>query len=98
MSMTTTLESNLEYLASFLTKHQWQFLSESIDPDFSEEYAFFEEKVNEYANRIKTMPVTYKQDGLGDDAIVYLHYFVGGADWYITEKDKSGVSVMGRSR
>ena len=91
MSMTTTLESNLEYLASFLTKHQWQFLSESIDPDFSEEYAFFEEKVNEYANRIKTMPVTYKQDGLGDDAIVYLHYFVGGADWYITEKDKSGV-------
>ena len=26
-------------------------------------------------------------DGKGDDAVVYLHYFRGGMDWYITEKD-----------
>ena len=24
----------------------------------------------------------------GDDQIVYLHYFVGGSDWYIVERDK----------
>ena len=28
--------------------------------------------------------------GKGDDAIVYLHYFFGGCDWYITEKDVDG--------
>ena len=33
------------------------------------------------------MPQTYEQDGKGDRAIVYLHYFYGGMDWYITEKD-----------
>ncbi len=33
------------------------------------------------------MPKTYEQDGKGDDAVVYLHYFRGDMDWYITEKD-----------
>jgi hypothetical protein len=33
------------------------------------------------------MPVTYATDGQGDDATVHLHYFTGGCDWYITEKD-----------
>ncbi|MBL0011067.1 MAG: DUF2958 domain-containing protein [Nitrosomonas sp.] len=33
------------------------------------------------------MPKTYGQDGMGDKAIAYLHYFSGGSDWYITEKD-----------
>ena len=28
------------------------------------------------------------QDGRGKDAIVYLHYFVGSIDWYITEIDQ----------
>ena len=39
---------------------------------------------------IASAPVTYEQDGKGDDAIVYLHYFFGGCDWYITEKDVDG--------
>lgn len=33
------------------------------------------------------MPVTYRQDGLGMDAVVHLHYFKGGGDWWITERD-----------
>lgn len=41
----------------------------------------------EMVKTIVTMPETYDQDGKGDDAIVYLHYFLGGNDWYITEKD-----------
>jgi hypothetical protein len=37
------------------------------------------------------MPKTYDQDGKGNDAIVYLHYFAGGeANWWITEKDAGG--------
>lgn len=42
------------------------------------------------AERINTMPQTYDQDGKADQATVYLHYFFGGSDWYITEKDKEG--------
>lgn len=57
-----------------------------------EEWEHFADKLIEYAERIDTMPKTYEQDGKGDDAIVYLHYFVGGFDWWITEKDKDAVA------
>lgn len=53
----------------------------------SEEKQFFFDKVAEFAERINTMPKTYEQDGKGRQAIAYLHYFRGDADWYITEKD-----------
>lgn len=39
-------------------------------------------------DRIQAMPMTYQQDGLGENAIVYLKYF-GGADVWVTERDKS---------
>ena len=39
------------------------------------------------AEVIKTMPKTYEQDGKGMDAVVYLHYFRGSVDSWITEKD-----------
>ncbi|NOT19708.1 MAG: DUF2958 domain-containing protein [Sideroxydans sp.] len=35
---------------------------------------------------IETMPKTYQTDRQ-DDPVVYLHYFKGGCDWYITELD-----------
>ncbi len=52
-----------------------------------EEKDFFFDMIAKLGERIKTMPKTYDQDGLGDKAVVYLHYFKGGADWFITEKD-----------
>jgi len=52
-----------------------------------EEGAFFVGKMIEYAERIASMPKTYETDGKGDEAIAQLHYFTGGCDWYITEKD-----------
>ena len=36
----------------------------------------------------REIPKLYYQDGKGKNAIVYLHYFSGGSDWYITELDK----------
>ncbi|MBK7550057.1 MAG: hypothetical protein IPI20_20760 [Rhodoferax sp.] len=44
----------------------------------------------ELGERIAAMPKTYEQDGLGMQAVVHLHYFMGGSDWYITEKDMTG--------
>jgi len=52
-----------------------------------EESQFFHDKLAEITHTVVTMPETYGQDGLGYDAIAYLHYFSGGNDWYITEKD-----------
>jgi hypothetical protein len=52
-----------------------------------EEGEWYREKFLEMAARINTMPKTYEQDGKGEDAIAYLHYFYGNADWYIIEKD-----------
>ena len=53
-----------------------------------EEKEFFREKIGEIKQHIDAMPKTYEQEGKGDDAVVHLHYFKNGMDWYITEKDK----------
>ena len=52
-----------------------------------EEAQYFRAKVAELANTLRTMPATYEQSEKGDDAIAYLHYFIAGADWHITERD-----------
>jgi hypothetical protein len=52
-----------------------------------EEGQFFKDKFIEVSKVIQTMPETYGTDGQGDKAVAYLHYFKGGMDWYITEKD-----------
>jgi len=52
-----------------------------------EEGEFFKTLFVKLAERINNMPVTYKTDGQGDEAIVHLHYFRDNMDWYITEKD-----------
>ena len=59
-----------------------------------EEGQFFRAKLVEYAERVAAMPKTYEQDGMGDRAIAYLHYFTGQADWYITEKDMEAEQVQ----
>jgi hypothetical protein len=54
-----------------------------------EEKQFFFDKMVELADLIANMPKTYDQDGKGEEAIAYLHYFAGGqASWWIMEKDK----------
>lgn len=72
-------------LALFTSMQQ---MSTITDLCFGEEGQFFLDKMKEYGERIESMPKTYEQDGKGDEAIAYLHYFIGGCDWYITEKDK----------
>jgi len=52
-----------------------------------EEGEFFQTKIFEIAELVTNMPKTYEQEELGDEAAVYLHYFKGGMDWYITERD-----------
>lgn len=56
----------------------------------SEEGDFFAELLTDLHNLIETMPVTYQTDGQGKAAIAHLHYFMGGYDAYVTEKDVDG--------
>lgn len=74
-------------LIPFLPKYQCFVIADCLQ---GEEREFYSRKMDELRSRINTMPVTYQQDELGDQAIVYLHYFYGNCHWYITEKDIEG--------
>ena len=75
-------------LRLFVSRQQYQVMADLSRT--GEERAFFQEKLLELGNRVASMPKTWEQDGKGDDAVVYLHYFRSGSDWYITEKDVDG--------
>jgi hypothetical protein len=55
-----------------------------------EERAGIAELVAKVAATMATMPRTYQTDNQADNAVIHLHYFRGGCDWYITELDKEG--------
>jgi hypothetical protein len=52
-----------------------------------EEGQYFRDMMAKMQIHIATMPKSYETDGQGSEAIAQLHYFNGGSDWYITEKD-----------
>ncbi len=85
MNDLSKLKAEMPLIAKFVSKNQiLALVMGAVDGD---ETDFFIEKGLEVAKTLKTMPKTYEQDGLGDKSIVHLHYFLGNADWYITEKD-----------
>jgi len=48
---------------------------------------YFREMMRALTGKIATMPKTYDTSEMGDEAPITLHYFHGGSDWYIIEKD-----------
>ena len=55
-----------------------------------EEADYFRDVLLRLAALIRSMPQTGDQEGLGENAVVSLHYFYGKNDWYILEKDVDG--------
>lgn len=53
-----------------------------------EEWSFFAEVMRDLRARIEGMPATYETEKRGMEPTVFLHYFGGTCDLYITEKDK----------
>jgi hypothetical protein len=51
-----------------------------------EEGEHFKNKIAEIKNIIATMPKTYETEGQ-ENKKAFLHYFHGGSDWYIVERD-----------
>jgi hypothetical protein len=72
------------FLQGFISHAQLAAISAGMH---GEERQHFFNKLVEMERLIRTMPMTYEQDGAGEDAISYLHYFLNGFDWYITERD-----------
>lgn len=84
--MTTTLnQDSAKTISPFIGARQMQVLKGLLKS--GEERSHFVDMMDKLASRIDTMPATGETDSEGDKAIVYLHYFYGSADWYITEKD-----------
>lgn len=75
---------SMKYLRGFIGQSQLNAIATAMR---GEEKQFFFDKVVALEKQIKDMPKTYDQDGMGNKAIAYLHYFKGGMDWYITERD-----------
>lgn len=83
--MATQLLANDGLLADFISVSQRFALKDLLG---SEEGDYFATTVLALAKRIRDMPKTYETDDQGLAARVYLHYFLGGVDAWITEKDK----------
>ena len=85
----------IETLREFIPRSELCAMAEGTR---GEEKDYFFDLFQKWANVINTMPKTYEQDGLGDEAIVHLHYFRGNQDWYITEKDKGDPDEPGQQQ
>lgn len=84
-----TQKNALEQLAKlradkFIGELQFRCLKDLLKSD---ERAFFIEQVDRLYSTVEVMPKILEQDGKGNNAIAYLHYFTANADFYITEKD-----------
>lgn len=78
------LQAAMVLVARFVSTSQLDAITEVLA---GEEQDYFNQKILAIADLITHMPTTYQTDGAGDEAIAYLHYFIGGFDWFITEKD-----------
>ena len=78
-----TTASATDVLAQFVPARQLRFTRGLFR---GEEGQFFRDKLADLARTWAAMPVLYGQEGKGEDATVFLHYFGGSADWWITEK------------
>lgn len=59
-----------------------------------EEREYFYGLIGRWAAAIATMPATYATRWKSDTAVVHLHYFIGGCDWFITERDREAEQLQ----
>ncbi|KGG84413.1 hypothetical protein P245_24380 [Comamonas thiooxydans] len=71
----------------FMSRQQMAVMAAGLRD--SEGSSFMESFVK-MAGVIEAMPKTYEQSDKGGQAVAHLHYFLGGSDWFIFEKDAEG--------
>jgi hypothetical protein len=85
MKLDTETQKAFQALSGFIGHSQMTVLRQMCT-NWEERY-FFRLKMIAVAQMVEKMPKTYEQDGKGEDAVITLHYFTAGCDWYITERD-----------
>ena len=64
-----------------------QYAAVVLDGLRGEERQFFADTIEKMAGIWADMPKTYETEGQGKAALARLHWFTGGCDWWIVEKD-----------
>lgn len=91
LERTTLFTDMLRKLQPIMSATQRQAIIEIYR---GEESMFALERLVNLGDTFDSMPSSYETDGQGDEAVVHLHYFTGGCDWYITEKDMEDEQVQ----
>ena len=86
MSRIKNLLEKLPEIKDFVGISQVEVMADGVRTADRE---FFFEAFDKIYDTIITMPKPYETDGQGRDAIVHLHYYLNGMDWYIMERDGS---------
>lgn len=71
-------------LKNFIGRQQLAVMLQACN---GEEGEFFRKLMVDLEEQIATMPKTYETDGTPGKDLATLHYFMGGSDWWIIEKD-----------
>ena len=74
----------LDILKMLTTPEQYTVITDAM---MGEEGDHFVELIDHIHAMWQAMPKTYETDGQGCSALARLHYFTGGCDWWIVEKD-----------
>ena len=82
----------VQSVVPFLGSAQTRTLKQAMR---GEERSWFETRMVEISNILKTLPDLGKTDGQGDSVMMQLHYFTSGADWYISELDTTTLNAFG---
>ena len=88
-------------LKAFVPKNMMKSLQEEVTSQVKQKGAISLDEIENYEpynnllKRFLDIPKLYFQDEKGKNAIVYLHYFSSGSDWYITELDKTTGEAFG---
>ena len=71
-------------LRTLTTPEQYEVITDAM---MGEEGDAFIEIIDRIHAAWQAMPKTYETDGQGCAALARIHYFTGGCDWWIVEKD-----------
>ena len=74
----------LDTLKLLTTPEQFEVITDAM---LGEEGDHFIELIDRIHATWQAMPKTYETDAQGCAALARLHYFTGGCDWWIVEKD-----------
>ena len=82
--MDTPTPDEIATLRTLTNPAQFETIAHAM---LNEEGDHFIEIIDRIHATWQAMPATYATESQGESAVEHLHYFLGGADWWLIEKD-----------